>query len=145
MNRKVLKGLGIVVFVLALMACSRRPEQTADNSAPVVQISKNKAEAGESTTAQPTTTEQETTSDTTRNANNLAREAIAEIEKTQKMSFLGENYEIIIQAQTNDSVDVQVRHIENSNTSTYGFFRYHANDKKLEEMDTTSGEYKSVE
>ena len=43
------------------------------------------------------------------------------------------------------SVDVQVRHIENSNTSTYGFFRYHANDKKLEEMDTTSGEYKSVE
>ena len=144
MNRKVLKGLGIAVFVLALMACSRRPEQTADNSAPVVQISKNKAEAGESTTAQPTTTAQETTSDTTRNANNLAREAIAEIEK-RKNVVLGENYEIIIQAQTNDSVDVQVRHIENSNTSTYGFFRYHAYDKKLEEMDTTSGEYKSVE
>ena len=110
MNRKVLKGLGIVVFVLALMACSRRPEQTADNSAPVVQISKNKAEAGESTTAQPTTTAQETTSDTTRNANNLAREAIAEIEK-RKNVVLGENYEIIIQAQTNDSVDVQVRHL----------------------------------
>ena len=144
MNRKVLKGLGIAVFVLALMACSRRPEQTADNSAPVVQISKNKAEAGESTTAQPTTTAQETTSDTTRNANNLAREAIAEIEK-RKNVVLGENYEIIIQAQTNDSVDVQVRHVENSNTSIYGFFRYHANDKKLEEMDTTSGEYKSVE
>ena len=144
MNRKVLKGLGIAVFVLALMACSRRPEQTADNSAPVVQISKNKAEAGESTTAQPTTTAQETTSETTRNANNLVREAIAEIEK-RKNVVLGENYEIIIQAQTNDSVDVQVRHIENSNTSTYGFFRYHANDKKLEEMDTTSGEYKSVE
>ena len=144
MNRKVIKGLGIAVIVLALMACSRRPEQTADNSAPVVQISKNKAEAGESTTAQPTTTAQETTSDTTRNANNLAREAIAEIEK-RKNVVLGENYEIIIQAQTNDSVDVQVRHIENSNTSTYGFFRYHANDKKLEEMDTTSGEYKPVE
>ena len=144
MNRKVLKGLGIVVFVLALMACSRRPEQTADNSAPVVQISKNKAEAGESTTAQPTTTAQETTSDTTRNANNLAREAIAEIEK-RKNVVLGENYEIIIQAQTKDSVDVQVRHIENSNTSIYGFFRYHANDKKLEEMDSTTGEFKSVE
>ena len=144
MNRKVLKGLGIAVFVLALMACSRRPEQTADNSAPVVQISKNKAEAGESTTAQPTTTAQETTSDTTRNANNLAREAIAEIEK-RKNVVLGENYEIIIQAQTNDSVDIQVRHIGNSNASTYGFFRYHASDKKLEEMDTTSGEYKSVE
>ena len=144
MNRKVLKGLGIAVFILALMACSRRPEQTADNSAPVVQISKNKAEAGESTTAQPTTTAQETTSDTTRNANNLAREAIAEIEK-RKNVVLGENYEIIIQAQTNDSVDIQVRHIGNSNASTYGFFRYHASDKKLEEMDTTTGEYKSVE
>ena len=144
MNRKVIKGLGIAVIVLALMACSRRPEQTANNSAPVVQISKNNAEAGESTTAQATTAAKETTSDTTRNANNLAREAIAEIEK-RKNVVLGENYEIIIQAQTKDSVDVQVRHIENSNTSIYGFFRYHANDKKLEEMDTTSGEYKSVE
>ncbi|MBF1711133.1 MAG: hypothetical protein HXO98_03090 [Streptococcus sp.] len=144
MNRKVIKGLGIAVIVLALMACSRRPEQTANNSAPVVQISKNKAEARESTTDQPTTAAQETTSDTTRNANNLAREAIAEIEK-RKNVVLGENYEIIIQAQTKDSVDVQVRHIENSNTSIYGFFRYHANDKKLEEMDSTTGEFKSVE
>ena len=144
MNRKVIKGLGIAVFVLALMACSRRPNQTANNADPVVQISKNNAEAGASTTAQLTTVAQETTSDTTRNANNLAREAIAEIEK-RKHVVLGENYEIIIQAQTNDSVDMQIRHIGNSNASTYGFFRYHAGDKKLEEMDTTTGEYKSVE
>ena len=144
MNRKVIKGLGIAVIVLALMACFRRPEQTANNSAPVVQISKNNAESSESTTAQSTTAAQETTSDTTRNANNLAREAIAEIEK-RKNVVLGENYEIIIQAQTNDSVDVQVRHVENSNTSIYGFFRYHASDKKLEEMDSTTGEFKSVE
>ena len=144
MNRKVIKGLGIAVIVLALMACSRRPEQTANNSAPVVQISKNNAESSETATAQSTTAAQETTSDTTRNANNLAREAIAEIEK-RKNVVLGENYEIIIQAQTNDSVDIQVRHIGNSNASTYGFFRYHASDKKLEEMDTTTGEYKSVE
>ena len=144
MNRKVLKGLGIAVFVLALMACSRRPNQTANNADPVVQISKNNAESSESTTAQSTTASPETTSDTTRNANNLAREAIAEIEK-RKNVVLGENYEIIIQAQTNDSVDMQIRHVENSNASTYGFFRYHASDKKLEEMDTTSGEYKSVE
>ena len=144
MNRKVIKGLGIAVIVLALMACSRRPEQTADNSAPVVQISKNNAESSESATTQSTTAAQETTSDTTRNANNLAREAIAEIEK-RKNVVLGENYEIIIQAQTNDSVDVQVRHVENSNTSIYGFFRYHASDKKLEEMDSTTGEFKSVE
>ena len=144
MNRKVIKGLGIAVIVLVLMACSRRPEQTANNSAPVVQISKNNAESSESTTAGSTTAAQETTSDTTRNANNLAREAIAEIEK-RKNVVLGENYEIIIQAQTNDSVDVQVRHVENSNTSIYGFFRYHASDKKLEEMDSTTGEFKSVE
>ena len=144
MNRKVLKGLGIAVFVLALMACSRRPNQTANNADPVVQISKNNAESSESTTAQSTTASPETTSDTTRNANNLAREAIAEIEK-RKNVVLGENYEIIIQAQTNDSVDMQIRHIENSNASTYGFFRYHASDKKLEEMDITTGEYKLVE
>ena len=144
MNRKVIKGLGIAVIVLALMACSRRPEQTANNSAPVVQISKNNAESSESATAGSTTAAQETTSATTRNANNLAREAIAEIEK-RKNVVLGENYEIIIQAQTNDSVDVQVRHVENSNTSIYGFFRYHASDKKLEEMDSTTGEFKLVE
>ena len=144
MDRKVLKGLGIAFFVLALMACSRRPNQTANNADPVVQISKNNAESSESTKAQSTSAAQETTSDTTRNANNLAREAIAEIEK-RKNVVLGENYEIIIQAQTNDSVDMQIRHIGNSNASTYGFFRYHAGDKKLEEMDTTTGEYKSVE
>ena len=144
MNRKVIKGLGIAVILLALMACSRRPEQTANNSAPVVQISKNNAESSESATAGSTTAAQETTSYTTRNANNLAREAIAEIEK-RKNVVLGENYEIIIQAQTNDSVDVQVRHVENSNTSIYGFFRYHASDKKLEEMDSTTGEFKLVE
>ena len=129
MNRKVIKGLGIAVIVLALMACSRRPEQTANNSAPVVQISKNNAESSESTTAGPTTAAQETTSDTTRNANNLAREAIAEIEK-RKSVVLNENYEIIIQAQTNDTIDVQIRHAERSNTSIFGFFRYFANDKK---------------
>ena len=144
MNRKVIKGLGIAVFVLALMACSRRPNQTANNADPVVQISKNNAESSESATAGSTTAAQETTSDTTRNANNLAREAIAEIEK-RKSVVLDENYDIIIQAQTNDSVDVQVRHVENSNTSIYGFFRYHASDKKLEEMDSTTGEFKSVE
>ena len=140
MNRKVIKGLGIAVIVLALMACSRRPEQTANNSAPVVQISKNNAESSESTTAGSTTAAQETT----RNANNLAREAIAEIEK-RKNVVLGENYEIIIQAQTNDTIDVQIRHAERSNTSVFGFFRYFANDKKLEEMDSITGEYKSVE
>ena len=144
MNRKVIKGLGIAFIVLALMACSRRPNQTANNADPVVQISKNNAESSESTTAGSTTAAQETTSDTTRNANNLAREAIAEIEK-RKSVVLDENYDIIIQAQTNDSVDMQIRHIGNSNASTYGFFRYHAGDKKLEEMDTTTGEYKSVE
>ena len=113
MNRKVIKGLGIAVFVLALMACSRRPNQTANNADPVVQISKNNAESSESTTAQSTTAAQETTSDTTRNANNLAREAIAEIEK-RKSVVLDENYDIIIQAQTNDTIDVQIRHVERS-------------------------------
>lgn len=144
MNRKVIKGLGIIVSVLALMACSRRPEQTANNSAPVVQISKNNAESSEYTTAGPSTAAQETTSDTTRNANNLAREAIVEIEK-RKSVVLDENYDIIIQAQTNDTIDIQIRHAERSNTSVFGFFRYFANDKKLEEMDSTTGEYKSVE
>ena len=144
MDRKVLKGLGIAFFVLALMACSRRPNQTANNADPVVQISKNNAESSESTTAGSTTAAQETTSDTTRNANNLAREAIAEIEK-RKSVVLDENYDIIIQAQTNDTIDVQIRHVERSNTSVFGFFRYFANDKKLEEMDSTTGEYKSVE
>ena len=118
MNRKVIKGLGIIVSVLALMACSRRPEQTANNSAPVVQISKNNAESSEYTTAGPSTAAQETTSDTTRNANNLAREAIVEIEK-RKSVVLDENYDIIIQAQTNDTIDIQIRHAERSNTSVF--------------------------
>ena len=79
------------------MACSRRSEQTATTLAPVVQISKitlkqvspKKKISYRSTNNGP----QETTSDTTRNVNNLA--IIGEIEK-RKNVVLGENYEIII-------------------------------------------------
>ena len=124
MNRKVLKGLGIAVFVLALMACSRRPNQTANNADPVVQISKNNAEAGASTTAQATTAAQEKTSDTTRNANNLAREAIAEIEK-RKNVVLGENYEIIIKHKRMTQLTFKSVILGIQTPSTYGFFRYH--------------------
>ena len=44
-----------------------------------------------------------------------------------------------------DTIDLQIRHEERSSTSIYGFFRYHAKDHKLEEMDSLTGEYKIVQ
>lgn len=154
MSKSIIKGLVFTFLGLTLIACSRRSGQTADNSAPGVQISNNqssttesKGEKVENTTKSPDTTNSskvETTTVEQKNGNVLAKQAIAEIGKRKKV-VLDENYDILIQAQTSDTIDLQIRHEERSSTSIYGFFRYHAKDHKLEEMDSLTGEYKVVE
>ena len=154
MSKNIIKGLVFTFLGLTLIACSRRSGQTADNSAPGVQISNNqssttesKGEKVENTTKFPDTTNSskvETTTVEQKSGNTLAKQAIAEIEKRKKI-VLDENYDILIQAQTSDTIDLQIRHEERSSTSIYGFFRYHAKDHKLEEMDSLTGEYKVVE
>ena len=153
MKSYIIKGLGLVLVGTSLMACGRRPEQTADNSAPALQISKNQAETK---TAVSTTVAPESSTSTTqtvtavgqknegnRNANTLAKTAIAEIERRKNVVF-GEKYDILIQAQTADTIELEIRHEERSATSIYGTFRYHAKDKTLEEMDSVTGDFKPV-
>ena len=154
MSKNIIKGLVFTFLGLTLIACSRRSGQTADNSVPGVQISNNqssttesKGEKVENTTKSLDTTDSskvETTTVEQKSGNTLAKQAIAEIEKRKKI-VLDENYDILIQAQTSDTIDLQIRHEERSSTSIYGFFRYHAKDHKLEEMDSLTGEYKIVE
>ena len=154
MSKNIIKGLVFTFLGLTLIACSRRSGQTADNSAPGVQISNNqssttesKGEKVENTTKSPDTTNSskvETTTVEQKSGNTLAKQAIAEIEKRKKI-VLDENYDILIQAHTSDTIDLQIRHEERSSTSIYGFFRYHAKDHKLEEIDSLTGEYKVVE
>lgn len=154
MSKNIIKGLVFTFLGLTLIACSRRSGQTADNSAPGVQISNNqssttksKGEKVENTTKTLDTTDSSKVEGTTveqKNGNVLAKQAIAEIEKRKKV-VLDENYDILIQAQSSDTIDLQIRHEERSSTSIYGFFRYHAKDHKLEEMDSLTGEYKVVE
>ena len=154
MSKNIIKGLVFTFLGITLIACSRRSGQTADNSAPGVQISNNqssttesKGEKVENTTKTLDTTDSSKFEGTTveqKNGNVLAKQAIAEIEKRKKV-VLDENYDIIIQAQTSDTIDLQIRHEERSSTSIYGFFRYHSKDHKLEEMDSLTGEYKVVE
>ncbi len=153
MKSDIIKGLGLVLVGTSLMACGRRPEQTADNSAPALQISKNQAKT---TTTVSTTVAPESSTSTTqtvttvgqknegnRNANTLAKTAIAEIERRKNVVF-GEKYDILIQAQTADTIELEIRHEERSATSIYGTFRYHAKDKTLEEMDSVTGDFKPV-
>ena len=154
MSKNIIKGLVFTFLGITLIACSRRSGQTADNSAPGVQISNNqssttesKGEKVENTTKTLDTTDSSKVEGTTveqKNGNVLAKQAIAEIEKRKKV-VLDENYDILIQAQSSDTIDLQIRHEERSSTSIYGFFRYHAKDHKLEEMDSLTGEYKVVE
>lgn len=154
MSKNIIKGLVFTFLGLTLIACSRRSGQTADNSAPGVQISNNqssttesKGEKVENTTKTLDTTDSSKVEGTTveqKNGNVLAKQAIAEIEKRKKV-VLDENYDILIQAQSSDTIDLQIRHEERSSTSIYGFFRYHSKDHKLEEMDSLTGEYKVVE
>ena len=48
MSKNIIKGLVFTFLGLTLIACSRRSGQTADNSAPGVQISNNQSSTTES-------------------------------------------------------------------------------------------------
>ena len=70
------------------MACSRRTKSKQQITLiRLFKFLKTTQKQERLQTAQATTAAQEKTSDTTRNANNLAREAIAEIEKRKKCRF----------------------------------------------------------
>ncbi|WP_298729348.1 hypothetical protein [uncultured Granulicatella sp.] len=145
----------ITILGLSLIACTHRPEQTTNNSEPGVQISNNQSSTTQAksenkvdnTTKAPSNTESpkvETTTVEKKNGNEIAKQTIAEIEKRKRV-VLNQNYDIIIQAQTSDTIDLQIRHGKRSSTSIFDFFRYHSKDHKLEEMDIITGEYKVVE
>ena len=134
----------LVVSLLAIgfMGCANRTETF--NQADMVNVSKN-GESAVTTKIETTTTTASPTKEgtTTTELNALAKEAIKEIE-TKKQVLLDHHYTILVQAQTKDSVDIHIRHQEQSGTSNFGFFRYTQSTKLLEEMDAVSGNYKPV-
>lgn len=134
--------LGIVAVMV--VGCGQRSETL--NNADTVNVSRNQQVTSEATTTSTseTTTTSATETTTTTEQNALAKEAIKEIE-TKKQVLLDDNYLIIVQSQTADTIDINVRHKMNNNvSSTFGFFRYHQATKVLEEMDSTTGEYKQI-
>ena len=134
----------LVVSLLAIgfMGCANRTETF--NQADMVNVSKN-GESAMTTKIETTTTTASPTKGgtTTTELNALAKEAIKEIE-TKKQVLLDHHYTILVQAQTKDSVDIHIRHQEQSGTSNFVFFRYTQSTKLLEEMDAVSGNYKPV-
>ena len=134
----------LVVSVLAIgfMGCAGRTETF--NQADMVNVSKNGESAVISKVEETTTTVSKTKEgSTTTELNALAKEAIKEIE-TKKQVLLDNHYAILVQAQTKDSIDIHVRHQEQSVSSSFGFFRYTQSTKVLEEMDPVTGDYKPV-
>ena len=115
--------LVVSLLAIGLMGCASRTETF--NQADMVNVSATK----EGTT----TTE----------LNALAKEAIKEIE-TKKQVLLDDHYTILVQAQTKDSMDIHIRHQEQSGSSSFGYFRYTQSTKLLEEMDSVTGDYKAV-
>lgn len=134
-------------IALVAMGCSRTPETLDSNDTVNVSTNQQNAEATTTTTTTTTSSTTATPTDgttTTAEQNALAKEAIKEIE-TAKQVILDDHYTILIQAQTENSIDINVRHNEQSNvSSTYGFFRYHKDTRVLEEMDPVSGDYKPI-
>ena len=133
----------LVVSLLAIgfMGCADRTETF--NQADMVNVSKNGESAVTSKVEETTTVSATKEGTTTTELNALAKEAIKEIE-TKKQVLLDHHYTILVQAQTKDSVDIHIRHQEQSGTSNFGFFRYTQSTKLLEEMDAVSGNYKPV-
>ena len=134
--------LVVSLLVIGFMGCANRTETF--NQADMVNVSKN-GESAVTTKIETTTTTASPTKEgtTTTELNALAKEAIKEIE-TKKQVLLDHHYTILVQAQTKDSVDIHIRHQEQSGTSNFGFFRYTQSTKLLEEMDAVSGNYKPV-
>ena len=134
--------LVVSLLTIGLMGCASRTETF--NQADMVNVSKN-GESAVTTKIETTTTTASPTKEgtTTTELNALAKEAIKEIE-TKKQVLLDHHYTILVQAQTKDSVDIHIRHQEQSGTSNFGFFRYTQSTKLLEEMDAVSGNYKPV-
>lgn len=133
----------LVVSVLAIgfMGCAGRTETF--NHADMVNVSRN-GESAVTTKVEETTTASSTKEGaTTTELNALAKEAIKEIE-TKKQVLLDNHYAILVQAQTKDSIDIHIRHQEQSGSSSFGYFRYTQSTKLLEEMDSVTGDYKAV-
>ena len=134
--------LVVSLLAIGLMGCTSRTETF--NQADMVNVSKN-GESAVTTKVEETTTTASSTKEgtTTTELNALAKEVIKEIE-TKKQVLLDNHYTILVQAQTKDSIDIHIRHQEQSGSSSFGFFRYTQSTKLLEEMDAVSGNYKPV-
>ena len=134
--------LVVSLLAIGLMGCTSRTETF--NQADMVNVSKN-GESAVTSKVEETTTKVSSTKEgtTTTELNALAKEAIKEIE-TKKQVLLDNHYTILVQAQTKDSIDIHIRHQEQSGSSSLGYFRYTQSTKVLEEMDQVTGDYKPV-
>ena len=133
--------LVVSLLAIGLMGCASRTETF--NQADMVNVSKNGESAVTSKVEETTTVSATKEGTTTTELNALAKEAIKEIE-TKKQVLLDNHYTILVQAQTKDSIDIHIRHQEQSGSSSFGYFRYTQSTKLLEEMDAVSGNYKPV-
>ena len=133
--------LVVSLLAIGLMGCASRTETF--NQADLVNVSKNGESAVTSKVEETTTVSATKEGTTTTELNALAKEAIKEIE-TKKQVLLDNHYTILVQAQTKDSIDIHIRHQEQSGSSSFGYFRYTQSTKLLEEMDSVTGDYKAV-
>ena len=133
--------LVVSLLVIGFMGCANRTETF--NQADMVNVSKNGESAVTSKVEETTTVSATKEGTTTTELNALAKEAIKEIE-TKKQVLLDNHYTILVQAQTKDSIDIHIRHQEQSGSSSFGYFRYTQSTKLLEEMDSVTGDYKAV-
>lgn len=136
--------MGMALVALMVMGCSSHPE-TLDSS-DTVTVSRNEAVVSqEASTTESTaeTTKQAEETTTSQEQNALAKEAIKEIE-TVKNVLLDDHYSILVQNQTDTTIDINIRHKQGNTLTNYGFFRYHQDTKVLEEMDSSTGNYQTI-
>lgn len=134
---KCYKVVGIGILLVMMTGCASRSE-TLDQSNTVT-VSKN-GEVSEQTTIAPSTVDE---SQPTEEQHSLAKEAIKEIEATKQI-ILDDQYMILVQGQTADSIDINIRHSAKNVATNYGFFRYYKSTKILEELDMGTGNYKPI-
>ena len=134
MKKIVTTGLVCMSAIMFLAACDKEHAQTVD-SGNTVSVATTVSSSSESSSSQESTASQ-TTGDT------LIKQAIAKIETTKNMML--EGYDIIIDNQTNDVIELNIRKTTGDRSENVGLFRFTKSTQTLEEQDYATGEYKEL-
>lgn len=134
-NQKTIRILlGLSTFML--VACSHHQSETL-NSTDTVTVSRN---VSDNASSQESSSLESYSSSMSSETLSLSKEVINKIEKAKNIKFT-DQFLIVVVSETSDMIEVNIRKDGQTETSSFGFFRYTKSSNLLEELNVTTGQY----